>query len=346
MLDNMQLQPVTEVIAEVIPSTTKGVSPTVITASGHRAPGPKGAKVGDKFTYSKRNPQSGRRGGNNRVGRWSRDPAVSQDVSLPIGRSAALADTFDFSAASRTVKVLARLNAAADADTPGFLSAVVVAGQSLFANSKSGINGNRFPLEAFDALAQGMRDFNNADVLTPGTVAIEVIGGFLNAQTDQVLIDWTTDLVDLDRLAAFEAASKGGQATADIGVINWLFCLDNIIAGSVAAGADFTLVGKLARSPCLLGQVVIQASDVLTNTIIPGNAGLSINSIEIAGYPTFSGAGVIGPQSFAAQTANPNGAYLGKLLTQAGQEVVITGTNNTPGAVDVLAGIFCEDPDA
>ena len=304
--------------------------------NGDRVPVSKKCKTGDRQRYARATPQLGRRGGNSAVGSWGSQPENGQDLQLPLGRSAA-AVAFAFSEQSRTSKLLARLSLVADANTPGFISELLVAGQNLFCASRPA-NGFQFPLTAFDPRHYGQTLFNNADIITPAAVNLSVGGGFLNAQVDAVTGTWTTDLVPLGRLARYEAGDS--QSTAGIGNINWAFPLEPALA--IAAGANATLIGRVSRKPVTLGQLVIQMSNPATNTIIANNVGLTISEISVAGYPVFSATGVVPAAVFAAESADVRGAYLGKILADAGQEVSITVTNNTAVAVDVLAGIWCE----
>jgi len=304
--------------------------------NGDRVPVSTKCKTGDRQRYARSTPQLGRRGGNSAVGSWGSQPENGQDLQLPLGRAAAAA-AFAFTESSRTSKLLARLSLVTDTSKPGFVSELLVAGQNLFCASRPA-GGFQFPLTAFDPSFYGQSLFNNADVITPAAVNLQVGGGFLNAQVDATTGTWTTDLVPLGRLAAYEA--NDSQSTTGIGNINWAFPL--VPALALAAGASATLTGRVARRPVTLGQLVIQMSDPVAHTLIPGNTGLTVSEISVAGYPVFSATGVVPAAIFAAGSADIRGAYLGKTLVDAGQEVTVTVTNNTGLACDVLAGIWCE----
>lgn len=293
-------------------------------------------KAGDRHRYARANPQLGRRGGDSIIGSWGSQPENGQDLQLPLGRSAAAA-AFAFSEQSRTSKILARLSLVTDTAKPGFVSELLVAGQNLFCASRPAA-GFQFPLTAFDPKHYGQTLFNNADVITPAAVNLQVGGGFLNAQVDAVTGTWTTDLVPVPRLTKYENGDS--QSTAGIGNINWAFPL--VPALGLAAGATATLTGRVSRKPVTLGQLVVQVSDPVGHALIPNNTGLTISEISVAGYPVFSATGIVPGAVFAAESADIRGAYLGKVLADAGQEVTVTVTNNSAAAMDVLAGIWCE----
>lgn len=334
--DNQKLELVTEKVTDV--QTQDGLTVGTL-ESGRVQVVPKGTKPGASVRYARPSNQVGGRYGGDQVGGWSRDPMAGQDNMLPLGRSAS-ATGFSFSTQSRTMKLLQALLLEPEADTPGYVSRLDVAGQSLICSQRRSA-GFQVPLAAFDASLPGQVGWNKANVITPANVALQVEGGFLNGQADAVAAGWVSDLVPVERARRFTQGASAGQSTAGIGDINWLFELEPV---QVAAGAQATLRSTLARAPVTLGQLVLQASEPgAVNAILPRARGVRVLSIEVAGYPLFSGnADGVGAGAYSYDTAQQRAAYIGKTLKETGMEVAVTVQNDTAVTLDVLGAIWCE----
>ncbi len=331
-MEPQDMQLVTEKAVEV---TTKDGVTTARLESGRTQMVPRGTKAGDSVRYAKKNPQFEGRPGPAVLGPWSWDPRAGQDLSLPLGSSGAPAATFQFQARSRTLKRLGRLNLEVIGDSPAFISEVKVAGDSLICSSRPA-TGHQIPAAAFDPEFIGQSESNMAGVLTPPTVDVLIQGGFLNAQTDVVVGGWDTDLVSAEEEKRFHEAPTPSQG---LGNINWLFGLEPV---QIAPGAVQTLRGSLARKPCTLGQLVLQASEPgAVNALLPRARGLIIEDISVAGYPLFSGEDSLGAGPFSYDSGNRRGGFIGKRLTSEQQEVTVTVRNDTQVTLDVLGAVWC-----
>lgn len=317
---------VPERIRAVVQPDIGGGMAVVETESGSTTMTPKSnAKVGrtTKVPYMSGQGTVSRGGGDLVPSEMRFNQNVGQDLVLGTGLNPAVAGlAIDVTVNSRTGKLLRRLNAEPLANVAGYITTLKVAGKSLFVSKK----GSKFPLSAFaPSYPQPMNDLN---MYTPPAVDIDIQGAFL--ANDQLSAAFTTDDAPAGRRQAYEGSDYAGD-------IDFLFGFDSAL--NVANGATFTLSGDMARSSAILGQLVLQFSDNAAKTLI-GPAGVTVDDVQVAGTPLYSNGLSVPAGVFDASTRDPRGAFIGKRIT-SGQQVVITGTNNTGAAIDVHGGVFC-----
>jgi len=327
-------QIVTETVSDVV--TAPNGQRIGITDTGRRVPVSRRTQRGHKVKVYGPAPQMGGRGGGDDVPE-AEFLSASQDLGLGIGITA-LGNAFAIDVEPNTPKLLGRLTLDALANTPGGLTLAKVGGQSVFASARnvSGV-ATQFPLAAFASGNPGTAHANNANLIAPAAIGVELGGAFLAAAQDRLLGTYETNLIPASRYSAYESVNRrSGQTNMAIGDVNWLFACTPAIA--LGAGNSTTLTGRAARQ-VVLGQLVLQASDDAAGTLIPFARGISVSEIRVSGRPLESGGAAMSAAPFSFDSAAARLSFLGKSLPGS-QELEIDVTNNTAGAVSVLAGCF------